>query len=174
MHRTHLVPEQERSAERAERDTSDGERDLLRPRSEVPPARDEDVAASVDESTDGDDRVARPGPETAATDDDVAASVQDVEDSVATAGALDGDLALPDGDSATRVSEAEMLDDGRETPDERSDAADADANTAGESSDLDLVDERFTRHRAGDTVVLYDRLEQTTWVQADLDPADLV
>jgi len=36
------------------------------------------------------------------------------------------------------------------------------------------VEQRFTRHRAGDTVVLYDRLEQTTWVQADYDPADLV
>lgn len=67
-------------------------------------------------------------------------------------------------------------------PDERETDADqpreAPAGESGPAADDGdgpvLIDQRFTRHRAGDTVVLYDRLEQTTWVQADYDPADLV
>jgi hypothetical protein len=68
-----------------------------------------------------------------------------------------------------RADESETTDDRHRT----ADTGETDAPGSDSGSGLP-VEQRFTRHRAGDTVVLYDRLEQTTWVQADYDPADLV
>lgn len=74
-----------------------------------------------------------------------------------------------------RPSENRQPDEREREPDQPREAPGGESDAAEDASDDPvLIDQRFTRHRAGDTVVLYDRLEQTTWVQADYDPADLV
>ena len=74
-----------------------------------------------------------------------------------------------------RVDEPERADETPHTEDTETVAEGGQSATSEDgTTDRELIDRRFTRHRAGDTVVLYDRLEQTTWVQADIDPSELV
>lgn len=78
---------------------------------------------------------------------------------------------VPDASQSPNDQRVDVTDAPTESPDSAP-APEPDGNNEIDSGAP--IEQRFTRHRAGDTVVLYDRLEQTTWVQADYDPADLV